>query len=145
MVWQVGKDKATDWWSRRSGWARGFMITTGVLLLVLLVAGSVAAYTISKRNRVIRDQARVMERQQAKIAVLELENKKKDEQIKINKARQGDTQAAAKIKESRKRLKSLGGKLDKARLVYKKRLKDSKGMSAADQVKRSKSLLQDWL
>ena len=134
-----------SWWGKRSGWAKLFIIISAVVSLLFSTVVPVLSYSISKRNRRIREQVRVMKTQEAKLSILRLELKKQEEENKLILIRKDDKNAKKKLKEGEKKIEAYNKDLKKIKKDRELKIGKVKDMSVDDQIKRSKKLLQEWL
>lgn len=147
-----------DFLSSMLSWFKSLKTWVKVLVISSIVFGavtSVLAYSISKRNRIIRENKRLIQKQAYQLKIQELEMKKKDELLRIAKLSKKDNDAQAKIALGEANIKKLEGKqsrlkekqksIERVDLKKDKDLKAVDKMSAEEQIKKMNQVLGDTL
>lgn len=125
-----------------------------VIISVILIAGVslVLGYSISKRNKIIRENKRVMSSLKYKNTMLELALEKSNEKLKIAQLTARGKGAEEEIKKGKKKLLKLeekGKKLKEERKEIDKKtteeVKKVDKMSVEEQIKKMNDVLGDTL
>lgn len=131
-------------WRERSSKFKIVLVLLVLSVLVSAITFPILAYSVSKRNRMIRSLHRTIKDQEASLKLMRLELSKQKEIGKIAglKRRDGKLSKEAKVVEAK--TAKIEGKIKRLRREEAKRLERASKMDLKQQAKRVSNLLAEW-